>query len=98
MRWTCQHSCAEETIPSCDRFACEGTLIDDDSLLLPERYAIQRGDVAACKALRVTVCLAHVDCDANELIRVVERYAGSQKLDVSRESASSLCADGIWME
>jgi hypothetical protein len=98
MRWTCQHSCPEETIPSCERFDCEGTLIEDDSLLLPERYAIQRGDVSACKALRVTVCLAHVDCDVNELIRVVERYAGSETLDIRPASASGPCADGIRME
>jgi hypothetical protein len=98
MRWTCQHSCPEETIPSCEQFSCEGTLIDDDSLLLPERFAIQRGDVSACKALRVTVCLTHVECEVNELIRVVERYAGSEKLDVRPGSASSLCADGIWMQ
>src|SRR6185295_9106871 len=70
MRWTCQHSCAEETIADCERFDCEGTLIEDDSLLVPERYAIQRGDVSACKALRVTVCLAPMDGDADELIRV----------------------------
>jgi len=98
MRWTCQHSCAEETIADCERFDCEGTLIEDDSLLVPERYAIQRGDVSACKALRVTVCLAPMDGDADELIRVVERYAGSQKLDVRPASGSGACADGILME
>ncbi len=98
MRWTCQHSCAEETIPDCDRFDCEGTLIEDDSLLVPERYAIQRGDVSACKALRVAVCLAQGDCDASELIRVVERYASSEKMDVRPEFASGPCAGGIRLE
>jgi hypothetical protein len=98
MRWTCQHSCPEETIPACERFDCEGTLIEDDSLFVPERYAIQRGDVSACKALRVTVCLAHVDCDASELVRVVERYAGGEKMDVRPASAPGPCADGIRLE
>jgi hypothetical protein len=98
MRWTCQHSCPEETIPDCARFDCEGTLIADDSLLLPERHAIQRGDVSACKALRVTVCLALVDGDADELMRVVARYAGNQTLAVRRASTSDPCPGGIWLE
>jgi hypothetical protein len=98
MRWTCQHSCPEETIPACDRFDCEGTLIEDDSLLVPERHAIQRGDLSACKALRVTVCLTQVGGDASELVRVVERYAGGEKLDVRPESAPDPCAGGIRLE
>jgi hypothetical protein len=98
MRWTCQHSCPEETIPDCARFDCEGTLIEDDSLLLPERYAIQRGDLSACKALRVTVCLASVDGAADELIRVVKRYAASPTLEVRRVAAPDRCAGGVLIE
>jgi hypothetical protein len=98
MRWTCQHSCPEETIAACERFDCEGTLAEDDSLLLPERAAIQRGDLTACRALRVAVCLADVERDADQLMRVVERYAGGEKLEVRAESASDARAGGIRIE
>src|SRR5690348_16745381 len=66
MRWTCQHFCPEETIAACERFDCEGTLIEDDSPLLPERDAIRRGDLTACQALHVAVCLAHIECDITQ--------------------------------
>ena len=47
MEWVCQHSCAPESIPDCQDFNCEGTLIVDRGQLEEVRELVARGDLAA---------------------------------------------------
>jgi hypothetical protein len=55
MEWVCQHSCPQETIPDCQDFNCEGTLIVNRWDLEDIRSLVARGELAAFD--RVTVLL-----------------------------------------
>src|SRR6185369_2490937 len=53
MEWVCQHSCAPESIPGCEDFNCEGTLIVDRGQLEDVRELVARGDLAAFDGVQV---------------------------------------------
>jgi hypothetical protein len=57
MEWVCQHSCAPESIPDCQDFNCEGTLIVDRGQLEDVRKLIVRGDLAAFDGVQVQLKL-----------------------------------------
>jgi hypothetical protein len=57
MEWVCQHSCAAESIPDCQDFNCEGTLIVDRGQLEGVRELVARGDLAAFDGVQVQLKL-----------------------------------------
>lgn len=57
MEWVCQHSCAAESIPDCQDFNCEGTLIVDRGQLEDVRELVARGDLAAFDDVQVRLKL-----------------------------------------
>ena len=57
MEWVCQHSCAAESIPDCQDFNCEGTLIVDRGQLEEVRELPARGDLAAFDGVQVQLKL-----------------------------------------
>jgi hypothetical protein len=57
MEWVCQHSCAPESIPDCEDFNCEGTLIVDRGQLEDVRELVARGDLAAFDGVQVQLKL-----------------------------------------
>lgn len=57
MEWVCQHSCAAESIPDCQDFNCEGTLIVDRVQLEDVRELAARGDLAAFDSVQVQLKL-----------------------------------------
>jgi len=57
MEWVCQHSCAPESIPGCEDFNCEGTLIVDRGQLEDVRELVARGDLAAFDGVQVQLKL-----------------------------------------
>ena len=57
MEWVCQHSCAAESIPDCQAFNCEGTLIVDRGQLEEVRELVARGDLAAFDGVQIQLKL-----------------------------------------
>ena len=57
MEWVCQHSCAAESIPDCQDFNCEGTLIVDRGQLEEVRELVTRGDLAAFDGVQIQLKL-----------------------------------------
>src|SRR4029078_3398232 len=57
MEWVCQHSCAAESIPDCQDFNCEGTLLVDRRQLEGGRELGARGDLAAFDGVQVQLKL-----------------------------------------
>ena len=57
MEWVCQHSCAAESIPDCQDFNCEGTLIVDRGQLEDVRELVARGQLAAFDGVQVQLKL-----------------------------------------
>lgn len=58
LRWVCQHSCPEETIPDCTDLNCEGTLALDDSDARLVRTLAEQGDLAPFDAVTLTTRIA----------------------------------------
>jgi hypothetical protein len=57
MEWVCQHSCAAESIPDCQDFNCEGTLIVDRGQLEEVRELVAHGELAAFDGVQVQLRL-----------------------------------------
>src|SRR5437773_995443 len=57
MEWVCQHSCAAESIPDCQDFNCEGTLIVDRGQLEEVRELVAGGDLATFDDVQVQLKL-----------------------------------------
>jgi hypothetical protein len=75
MEWVCQHSCAAETIPDCQDWNCEGTLIVNRWDLEELRTLVAQGELTAFDTVHVELRLDLPRGVGLELQRFVHRAA-----------------------
>jgi hypothetical protein len=91
MEWVCQHSCAAESIPDCEDFNCEGTLIVDRGQLEDVRELVARGNLAAFDRIHVQLKLDLPRSVGAELHRFV---GGDAEMPAISRQGEAFQADG----
>jgi hypothetical protein len=95
MVWVCQHSCAQETIPDCQDFNCEGTLIVDQGDVEDIRDLVARGELAAFDRVDVELKLdvpRNLGAALQRLVRGAAEMPAMTRRGQEYRSAGSLLA------